>query len=205
MAVQRQVDLAGTLLSPDQAQVSAEAAGVVRQVLVEIGREVRVGDPLVRLEPRSWRWRWRAPRARCGRPAPSSACPIRRPRTMRRRPTTRSGRCSNALANRDDARASAERAKTLAARGLISPVDLQTADTRLKVAEAAYQSAVDTVRGQKALLQDRRASYDLAVKKLDDAVGPRADRRRRVGASGPGRRVHRASARRSRPSSRSIR
>src|SRR6266508_659091 len=51
MAVQRQVDLAGTLLSPDQAKVSAEAAGVVRQVLVEIGREVRVGDPLVRLGP----------------------------------------------------------------------------------------------------------------------------------------------------------
>src|SRR3954452_2259787 len=52
IAVQRQVDLAGTLLSPDQAKVSAEAAGVVRSVLVEIGREVRVGDPLVKLEPR---------------------------------------------------------------------------------------------------------------------------------------------------------
>ena len=52
----------------------------------------------------------------------------------------------------------------------MSPVDLQTAETRLKVAEAAYQSAVDTARGQKALLQDRRASYDLAVKKLNDAV-----------------------------------
>src|SRR5688500_11674722 len=49
MAIQRQVDLAGTLMSPDQARVSAEAAGVVRQVLVEIGREVRTGDPLVRL------------------------------------------------------------------------------------------------------------------------------------------------------------
>src|SRR5262245_35512967 len=52
IAVQRQVDLAGTLLSPDQAKVSSEAAGVVRSVLVEIGREVKVGDPLVRLEPR---------------------------------------------------------------------------------------------------------------------------------------------------------
>jgi hypothetical protein len=51
----------------------------------------------------------------------------------------------------------------------MSPVDLQTAETRLKVSEAAYQSAVDTARGQKALLQDRRAAYDLAVKKLNDA------------------------------------
>jgi RND family efflux transporter MFP subunit len=47
---------------------------------------------------------------------------------------------------------------------------MQAADTRLKVAEAAYQSAVDNVRGQKALLQDRRAAYDLAAKKLADAV-----------------------------------
>src|SRR5207253_10264680 len=80
------------------------------------------------------------------------------------------GSVRNAQANRDDARASVERATTLAKRGLISPVDLQTAETRQKVAEAAYQSAVDTVRSQKALLQDRRAAYDLAVKKLNDDV-----------------------------------
>ena len=45
MTVQRQVDLAGTLMSPDQARVSSEAAGIVRSVLVEIGREVRTGRP----------------------------------------------------------------------------------------------------------------------------------------------------------------
>ena len=49
MTVQRQVDLAGTLLSPDQARVSAEAAGIIRAVLIDIGREVRAGDPLVML------------------------------------------------------------------------------------------------------------------------------------------------------------
>src|SRR5262249_37687817 len=57
-----------------------------------------------------------------------------------------------------------------ASRGLMAPVDLQAADTRLRVAEAALQSAVDAARGQKALLQDRRAAYDLAVKKLEDTV-----------------------------------
>jgi len=52
MSIQRVVDLAGTLLSPDQAKVSSEVAGVVKQVLVELGTEVKVGQPLVRLEPR---------------------------------------------------------------------------------------------------------------------------------------------------------
>jgi RND family efflux transporter MFP subunit len=170
ITVQRQVDLAGTLLSPNQAKVSAEAAGVVRSVLVEIGREVKVGDPLVRIEPRELALALaraesalRQTRAQLG-----MADPLGTGDTPP--PDEQIGSVRNALANRDEARSNAERAKTLLSRGLISPVDMQAADTQLKVAEAGYQSAVDTVRGQKALLQDRRASYDLAVKKLEDAV-----------------------------------
>jgi RND family efflux transporter MFP subunit len=49
-------------------------------------------------------------------------------------------------------------------------VDYDTADTRLKVMEANYQAAVDNVRALKASLQDRRAAYELAQKKLNDAV-----------------------------------
>ncbi|MEO8076972.1 MAG: biotin/lipoyl-binding protein, partial [Acidobacteriota bacterium] len=144
ITIQRQVDLAGTLLSPNQAKVSAEAAGVVRSVLVEIGREVRVGDPLVTLEPRQLSLELaraesalRQTRAQLGMADPladADAPP----------PDDQIGSVRNALANRDEARANADRAKTLSARGLISPADLQTAETRLKVAEAGYQSAVDT-------------------------------------------------------------
>lgn len=170
MAVQRQVDLAGTLLSPDQARVSSEAAGIVRAVLVDIGREVRAGDTLVRLDEQELKLAaaraesaLRQTRAQLGMhgnidgndtpPADEDIGSVR-----------------NAMANREDARAAADRAKALSNRGIISPVDLQSAETRLKVAEAAYQSAVDNARGQKALLQDRRAAYDLAVKQLKDAT-----------------------------------
>src|SRR5205823_3490906 len=75
-----------------------------------------------------------------------------------------------ALANRDDARAGYQRAQQLIGRGLVSQVDRDTADTRLKVAEANYQATLDTVHALKASLQDRRAAYDLAQKKLNDAV-----------------------------------
>jgi RND family efflux transporter MFP subunit len=170
MSVQRQVDLAGTLLSPDQAKVSSEAAGIVRGVLVDIGSEVRAGDPLARLDARELSLAvaraesaLRQTRAQLGMHGAIDAGDAPPP-------DDEIGSVRNALASRDDARANDERARTLAGRGLMSPVDLQTAQTRLKVAEAAYQSAVDTVRGQKALLQDRRAAYDLAVKKLNDAV-----------------------------------
>jgi RND family efflux transporter MFP subunit len=75
-----------------------------------------------------------------------------------------------AIATRDDAKAAYDRAKALNVRGITSSETLQTAETRFKVADAALQSALDSARATKALLQDRRASYDLAVKKLGDAV-----------------------------------
>ena len=50
ISIQRSVELSGTLVSPDQARVSSEVAGIVRDVLVEIGQEVNVGQELVRLD-----------------------------------------------------------------------------------------------------------------------------------------------------------
>src|SRR5437899_4446910 len=43
MSVQREVDLSGTLLSPDQARISSEVAGIIREVPVQLGTEVRSG------------------------------------------------------------------------------------------------------------------------------------------------------------------
>ena len=75
-----------------------------------------------------------------------------------------------AAANRDDARSTFKRAEQLSGRGLMSKVDYDTADTRLKVAEANYQAALENARSLKAQLQDRRASFELAQKKVADAV-----------------------------------
>jgi HlyD family secretion protein len=170
VTVQRQVELAGNLLSPDQAKVSCEVAGVVRQVLVEIGQEVRAGDPLVRLETRELALALeraesalRQTRAQLGMHGPLSE-------SDQPPPDEEIASVKTALATREDARANAERAENLAGRRLLSPADLLTAQTRLKVSEAAYQSALDTVRSLKASLQDRRAAYLLAQKKLNDAV-----------------------------------
>src|SRR3954469_18172712 len=110
MAVQRKVDLAGTLMSPDQAKVSAESAGIVRGVLVEIGREVRAGDPLVKLETRELALAveraesaLRQTRAQLGMHGPLAAADTPPP-------DEEIGSVRNAIASRDDARAAVERA-----------------------------------------------------------------------------------------------
>lgn len=165
ISVQRQVDLSGTLLSLDQARVSAEAAGVVRDVPIEIGTEVRPGDILVQLDPRELQFALdraesslRQTEAQLGM-APDQATPP---------PDDQIASVRTAGATRDDARSNLERVQRLVGRGLLASVELENAQTRLKVAEATYQSAFDAARSLKASLQDRRASYQLAKKKLAD-------------------------------------
>lgn len=167
MSVQRRADLAGTLISPDQAKVSSEVSGIVREVPVELGTEVRAGDPLVRLEPRQLQLELER--------ADSALRQIEAQLGMERNQALppadeRVASVRQALANRDDAQAAYTRAAQLNGRGLVSQVDRDAADTRLKVADANYQAALDNVRALRATLQDRRASYELASKRLTDAV-----------------------------------
>src|SRR5581483_11358913 len=168
IAVQRQVDLSGTLLSPDQARVSSEVAGIVRDVPVQLGTEVRAGDALVRIDPRELQLA--LDRAESALQQVEAQLGIDRARDRWPPADEEIASVRQAAANRDDARNTFTRAQQLHSRGLMSQVDYDTADTRLKVAEANYQAAIDNVRSLKASLQDRRAAYELAQKKLNDAT-----------------------------------
>ncbi len=168
VTVKRQVDLQGTLLSPDQARVSSEVAGIVRDVPVQLGSEVRAGDVLVRLEPRELQLA--LDRAESALRQVEAQLGIDRTQDKQPPPDEQVALVRQAAANRDDARSTFERAEQLNGRGLMSKVDYDTADTRLKVAEANYQAALENARSLKAQLQDRRASFELAQKKVADAV-----------------------------------
>jgi len=167
ISIQRSVDLAGTLVSPDQAKVSAEAPGVVESVSVRLGDNVARGQELVRLAPRELQLALeraqsalRQTEAQLGMSGEDS----------RPLPDDQIAAIRTAIANLDDAKTQNERAEQLASRGLLAGAEVEATRTKLKVAEAAYESAVETVRSLKASLQDRRAAYDLAQKKLNDAT-----------------------------------
>ena len=167
-SIERYADLSGTLVSPDQAKVSSEVAGIVREVPVQLGTEVRAGDVLVRLEPRELALALE--RADSALKQVEAQLGLSRSDSEQAPPDDQVATVRQAMANRDDARAAYDRAEQLNGRGLVSKVDRDTAETRLKVMDANYQAALDNVRALRATLQDRRAAYDLAVKKLNDAV-----------------------------------
>lgn len=167
ISVQRQVDLSGTLLSPDQAKVSSEVAGVVRDVPVQLGTIVKQGDLLVRLDSRELEFALDRAESALNQVNAQLGIPADRSVAVPADQDVASVR--QAAANLDDARAAYTRAQTLTSRGLLSTVDKDTAETRLKVSQATYEATLDTVRALKASLLDRRASYELAKKKVADA------------------------------------
>jgi multidrug resistance efflux pump len=168
LTVTRQVDLQGTLLSPDQARVSSEVAGIVRDVPVQLGSEVRAGDVLARLEPRELQLALE--RAESALRQVEAQLGIDRAQDKQPPADDQIASARQATANRDDARNTFQRAEQLSKRGLMSKVDYDAADTRLKVADANYQAALENARSLKAQLQDRGAAFELAQKKVADAV-----------------------------------
>ena len=168
IAIERSVDLSGTLISPDQARVSSEVAGKVMDVLVEIGQEVNTGAPLVTLE--TTELSLALERAESALRQTEAQLGINYEQPDRIPADEEIASVRTAAANRDDARAQLARAQELLSKGLMSKADMDTAQTRVKVTEAAYQSARENVASLKASLQDRRASWELAKKKLADAT-----------------------------------
>ena len=168
ISIQRSIELSGTLVSPDQARVSSEVAGIVRDVLVEIGQEVTAGQELVRLDATELNLALQ--RAESALRQTEVQLGIDASRGNQPPADDQIAVVRTAAANRDDARAQLARAQEGFSKGLSSKADFDTAQTRVKVMEAAYQAAMENVQSLRASLQDRRASFDLAKKKVSDAV-----------------------------------
>jgi RND family efflux transporter MFP subunit len=160
--------LSGTLISPDQARVSSEVAGIVRDVLIEIGQDVAVGQELVRQDTTELNLALQ--RAESALRQTEAQLGITAGRSSQMPADDQIASVRTAAANLSDARAQLKRAEELISKGLMSRAELDTVQTRVKVTEASYQAAIEDVQALKASLQDRRASYDLAKKKVDDAI-----------------------------------
>lgn len=168
ISIQRQIDLSGSLIPQDEAQVSSEVAGVVRQVFVEMGQEVSAGEVLVKLDPRELELALQ--RAQSQLRQTEAQLGINGLEYGEPPPDEQISSVRLAMANRDDALAQLKRAQRLRSQNLLPQADLDAAETRVKVTEANYQAALESVRSLKATLQERRHAVELAQKKLNDTV-----------------------------------
>jgi len=166
ISIQREVNLAGSLISPDQARVSSEVAGVVRRVLVELGQEVAAGQIVVKLDTQELELALQ--RAISQLKQTEAQLGIDGVNVKEPPPVEQISAVRLAAANRDDAQAQLRRAQRLKSQNLLSQADLDTAETRVKVTEANYQAALENVQALKATLQERRHAVELARKKLSD-------------------------------------
>jgi RND family efflux transporter MFP subunit len=166
ISIQREVDLAGSLISPDQAKVSSEVAGVIRQVLVELGHEVAAGQIVVKLDPKELDLALQ--RAKSQLRQAEAQLGIDGMRLKEPPPDEQISSVRLAIANRDDAQAQLRRAQRLRSQNLLPQADLDTVETKVKVTEASYQAAIENVQSLRATLQERRQAVELAQKKLND-------------------------------------
>ncbi len=167
ISLRRDVEVSGSLVASDQARVSSEVAGVVRQVLVDLGQEVAAGQVVVRLDTRELELALE--RARSQLRQTEAQFGIDGVKVTEPPDNEQISSVRLAMANRDDALAQLRRARRLREQNLLPQADLDAAETRVKVTEAGYRTALESVQSLRATLQERRHAVELAQKKLNDS------------------------------------
>lgn len=164
----RTVTVTGTLAADEEVIASFKVAGRISQLAVDLGSIVRKHQVIARLDPTDFLLRieqaeagLRQTRARLGlspegtdeRVDPEKTAPVREARAVL-----------------DEARLNRDRAAILLEKNYISKMDLDSAVSRLLVAEGRYQASVEEVRDRQALLAQRKSELALSRQQLADTT-----------------------------------
>lgn len=166
-SVERVVEVTGPLAGMEEVTVSAEVDGRVVEVVADLGDEVRVGAPIVRLDRTELRLQ--AARAESEYLESLARLGIDEAALDSFDPETQAD-VRRTRADLEEARRNLERGEELLSRDLLAVGEVDALRTRLRVAEAAYQQALESARSAFALAKGRKAALSLAQKKLRDAT-----------------------------------
>ncbi|HWT46475.1 MAG TPA: efflux RND transporter periplasmic adaptor subunit [Vicinamibacterales bacterium] len=163
--LRRSVEAVGTLEAHDQATISAEVAGRVARMAVDMGDKVKAGSPLVLLDAERLRYHaneqeaaLQQARAKLGAQGDHLPPPGQTPDVL------------SAAAKRAQAQQSYDRARALAEKNLISRQDLEAAQTNLQTAVAAHEAAIAAERELRAEMVAREATLNSATRDLKDTT-----------------------------------
>ena len=164
--VRRAVDVVGTLTAREDVVVSAEVAGRVASLKHDLGDRVAAGDELVQLDQEKAQYSVEAGRAALAQSrAKYGATESGELPALDRVPEVVS-----AAAELADAKQRLDRAKSLAARSILSKSDLDDAQTKYDTAAAAHDQALASARELRADIEAKSSALRLAERDQRDTV-----------------------------------
>ena len=164
-AVNRTVNVSGTLAAENEVTVSSQAEGVVSRVLADLGDRVGAGQVLVELDREKLQYNLDQQKAalarslaRYGATEPGRLPPVEQTPDVKR-----------AAAELNQAKLGFERATELRKRQLLSQQSLDDADAVHRTKLAEYDSALQNARNMAADIEASNAAAKLAERQLRDA------------------------------------
>jgi RND family efflux transporter MFP subunit len=161
------VRVQGSLLADEEAVIGSKLAGRIDAVEVDLGAVVKQGETLVTLDRRELELLVRQAEAQLKQACSAIGLEPEADETKRVLEDSPLVRLESALV--DEARAAVDRANRLRPTKAITDAEYETFMAQLKTAEARYQSALNAVREQIALIGVRRADLALVKQRLDDS------------------------------------
>ncbi|HEY2893180.1 MAG TPA: efflux RND transporter periplasmic adaptor subunit [Pirellulales bacterium] len=164
----RIVRVQGTLSEDESAQLGVKVAGRVKEVLVDLGSKVALGQPIAKLDTEEFDLKVRQAEAQVAQARatlglkgntlddkvdPQKASPV-----------------LQELAMLEDARLNVNRAHRFTEKSVFTQEEVQARESTLRVAEARHVSALNAVHEQIAILALRRAELALTIQNRKDAI-----------------------------------
>lgn len=161
------VRVQGSLMGHERAVIGAKIAGRVENVPIDLGSVVQRGDPLLALDRRELELEVKQAEAQLRQACAALGMAPEQSETELRRDQAAPVVLERALV--EEARAALARTERLS-RQSVSAAEIERLQAQLKTAEARYQSALNGVGEQIALIGLRRAELALAGQRLEDAT-----------------------------------
>jgi len=164
--LERFITVSGSLFAQEQTPISARVAGRVQRLPADLGSRVRTGDLLAEIEPRDYELRVQQSRALLGQARARLGLPLEGDDEQVLLEGT--SLVKEAQAILAQARGDRDRLLELSRQGIASASDLEASNATFAVAQSRLTDALEEARTRAAVLQQRRAEYELARKQLAD-------------------------------------
>jgi len=164
----RIVRVQGTLSEDESAQLGVKVAGRVKEVLVDIGSKVALGQPIAKLDTEEFDLKVRQAEALVAQAR--STLGLRGNTLDDKVDPQKASPVLQELAMLEDARLNVNRAHRFTEKSVFTQEEIQARESTLRVAEARHMSALNSVHEQIAALALRRAELALAIQNRKDAI-----------------------------------